>query len=133
MIITKKSIITIVLLILLNPVAVWASLSNPGCGTYQEAFTSQQVGQLSFQIHYCQDSRQPHHSKHFHLQDCRVHVSHTVWVLNCKLENRGDSEFYATSTETYTGIAGILEGFRYLNKHAFNFPPIYLRTSAFLS
>lgn len=132
MIICQKSIITIVLLILSNPVAGWASISNPACGTYQEAFTSQQVGQLSFQIHFCQDARQPHHTKHFHLQECSVRDSHVVLVLNCKLENRGDTEFNETSTETYTGIAGMLIGFRYLNKQDFNFPPIYLRSSAFL-
>jgi len=133
MIISQKSIILIVLLILLNAVAGWASISNPECGTYQETLTSKQVGQLLFQIHFCQDARQHHHSKHFHLQACSVRDSHAVLVLNCRLENRGDTEFNETSTETYTGIAGMLIGFRCLDKHAFNFPPIYLRTSAFLS
>jgi len=132
MIISQKSIITIVLLILLNPVAVWAALSNPECGSHQEAFASQQVGQLSYQIHFCQDARQLHHSRHFHLQTCSVRDSHAVRVLNCKLENPGDIEFNETSTETYTSIASMLIGFQYLNKQDFNFPPIYLRSSAFL-
>jgi hypothetical protein len=132
MIICRKSIITIVFLILLNPVAVWASLSNPECGPYQDAFAPQQVGQLSFQIHFCQDAKQPHHTKLFHLQACNVYGSHTVLALNCRLENRGDTEFNETSTETYTGFAGMLIRFRYLNKQDFNFPPIYLRSSALL-
>jgi hypothetical protein len=133
MTISQKSIITIVLLILLNPVAVWAAVSDFECGPYQEAFAPQQVGELSFQIHFCQDARQPHHTKFFHLQACSEHDSHAVLALNCRLENRGDTEFNETSTETYIGIAGMLRGFRYLNKQDFNFPPIYLRTSTFLS
>ena len=132
MIISQKSIILIVLLILFNAVAGWASISNPECDTYQEAFTSKHDGQLSYQIHFCQDARQLRHSKHFHLQACSVLDSHVVLALNCKSENRGDTEFNETSTEIYTGFAGMHTGFRYLNKQDFNFPPIYLRSSALL-